>query len=50
MGHKGTVEVLISYGADVNVANSAGKTPLALSASFGRDNQVSELLRSYGGL
>jgi uncharacterized protein len=40
-------ELLIAKGADVNVKNQKGLTPLALADIMGRDDVV-ELLKKHG--
>jgi ankyrin repeat protein len=46
-GHKDVAELLIAKGADVNVKNNQGRTPLSLAKKKGH-NEIVELLRKHG--
>lgn len=47
-GTAGMVDVLIAYGAEVNVTNEAGETPLDLAIKE-RNRAVADALREHGG-
>jgi ankyrin repeat protein len=47
-GRKEVVELLLGQKAEINVKDSAGKTPLAL-ASEDHHTEVVEMLRQHGG-
>ena len=46
-GHADIVRLLLDHGADVNVKNKAGSTPLAIAVEKGR-KAIAELLRRHG--
>ena len=46
-GHKEIVELLLAEGADVNVKNDGGKTPLD-SALLWNHPEIADLLRKHG--
>ena len=47
-GHKEIVELLIAKGADVNVINDDGFTPLDWAIDF-KETELTSLLRKHGG-
>ena len=47
-GHKEVVELLIAKGADVNVKNAYGTTPLDATSVFNK-TETADLLRKHGG-
>jgi ankyrin repeat protein len=47
-GHKGTAELLIAKGADVNAKAVTGETPLD-SAIKSKNTETANLLRKHGG-
>jgi len=47
-GNKEVAELLIAEGADVNVKNEDGDTPLD-AAIYGKKPQTADLLRKHGG-
>ena len=47
-GHKQIVELLIAKGANVNVEDKAGRTPLDWATRWGL-KEIADLLRKYVG-
>ena len=48
-GHKEMVELLISKGADINLENNHGQTPLALAKQV-RKSEIAKLLVERGAI